>query len=178
MNKGVEFSSGRWLFFLGADDVLFDSIVFETIFSKSIPAKFSLIAGDICYESTKSQFIYSKKRKIKTSSWSSSIWLRNSLHHQGTFYRKQLFKHQQYKLKYKILADYDFNLMLYKARENCQIINLIVSKCAGNGLSKTGDFSIYKEEICLKTNQSSKLFLPFFFIIAFLKYVLGKANSN
>ncbi len=174
MNKGVALSKGEWLYFLGSGDKLYDNAVLKSVFSKSISKKFSLIAGSVIYEGNTKPFIYSKKKFIKNPSWSFLIWLRNGLHHQGTFYRKELFLKNNYNLDYKILSDYWFNIMLFKKNKKCYITKSIISKCNSDGVSKTGSWENYKEEINLKVNHSSFLLFPLFYSLSILKKGLRK----
>lgn len=174
MNKGIKLSKGEWLYFLGSGDILNNETVFEVVFSNTRPKEFSLIAGKILYEGEAQPFIHSKNKKIKNPSWSFSIWVRNSLHHQGTFYKKTLFLNNDYNLDYKVLSDYWFNILLFKNKEKCFLIDLTIAKCNSNGVSKTGSWQTYKEEILLKVNHSSTLLTPFFYSIAFVKIALRK----
>jgi len=174
MNKGIRLSNGEWLYFLGSGDVLKNDYVLETIFSNPISKEFSLIAGKIMYEGATKPFIYSKHKIIKTPSWSFSIWLRNSLHHQGTFYRKELFFKNSYNLKYRVLSDYWFNILLFKSKEKCFLTDLMIAKCNSNGMSKTGSWQTYTEEIKLKINHSSILLSPVFYCIVLVKIALRK----
>ena len=115
---------------------------------------------------------------IKTPFWSFSMWIRNGLHHQGTFYKKTLFKDKKYPLKYRTLSDYWLNLYLYKNKIPCKIIETIIAKCNSDGVSKTGSWSIYKEEVDLKTSLSSVFFSPFFYIIAYMKFLSRKTIND
>jgi hypothetical protein len=97
------------------------------------------------------------------------------LHHQSTFYKKELFDSLIYQLKYPVLADYWLNLYLYKKGFTCKIINNVVAKCNSDGVSKSGDWSIYQEEIQLKIDLSSLTFKPFCYTIAKIKYLFRKS---
>ena len=174
MNKGISYAKGEWIYFLGADDKIFDSSVLQSVFSKKIPNSTLLIAGDILYNKNSKPFIYSHKKKIKKASWSFLMWIRNGLHHQGTFYRKELFQKEKYSLEYKTLSDYAFNIKLYKSKTHCYLINFLIAKCNGTGISKSGKWEIYKEEIDLKINQSHFLLGPFYFGISVVKYLTRK----
>jgi glycosyltransferase involved in cell wall biosynthesis len=174
MNKGVELSKGEWLYFLGSGDGLYNDRVLETVFSNPVPEQVSLIAGKIIYEGDTKPFIYSKHKRVQTPSWSFSIWLRNSLHHQGTLYRRSLFLNNSFNLAYKIVSDYWFNLLLFKNKEHCFIVDLMLAKCNSNGVSKSGSWQLYKEEIKLKMNHSSMVLFPFFFCLAFVKFLTRK----
>ncbi|WP_435803272.1 glycosyltransferase [Polaribacter sp.] len=174
MNKGVFLSKGDWLYFLGTGDVFYNESVLEQVFVNSLNENTNLIAGKIIYEGETKPFIYSEDKMLKNISWSSFMWIRNGLHHQGTFYKKTLFTHRKYSLKYKILSDYWLNLHLFKSKETCSLLDLIISECNSDGVSKTGHWSIYQEEVQLKTDLSSPFFRPFFYIIAVLKFLSRK----
>lgn len=178
MNRGISLAKGDWLYFLGAGDILYNKNVFEDIFKSVSKKKESIIAGKIIYSGPTKPFIYSKHKMIKNIHWSKRMWLANGLHHQGTFYARALFKNRDYNLNYKTLADYHFNLKLFKDNIRCNILNLIIAECNSDGVSKTGDWEIYKEEVNLKTIESSPFLKPFFYIIAFTKFLSRKIVND
>lgn len=178
MNKGVLLSNGDWLYFLGTGDVFYNEKVLEQIFVNSLKENISLIAGKVMYEGEIKPFIYSKEKRVKSVYWSYFMWIRNGLHHQGTFYKKTVFIDRKYSLKYKILSDYWLNLQLYKSKEACKITDLVISKCNSDGVSKAGHWSIYQEEVQLKTDLSSAFFRPFFYIIAMGKFLSRKIVND
>ena len=178
MNTGVSMAKGDWFYFLGAGDVLSNETVLDNIFSHLSEQNTLLISGKIIYNGTEKPFVYSKQKMIKNIHWSKRMWLTNGLHHQGTFYNKELFKNRNYNLKYKTLADYHFNLQLLKRDVKCKILDIIVAKCNSDGASKTGNWKIYREEINLKTIESSLFLRPFFYIIAFTKFLSRKIIND
>ncbi len=178
MNKGISLSKGEWLYFLGSGDVLFNENILSAVFEKSNIELSRLIAGKIIYAGVKKPFIYSKNKMIKNPFWSFSMWFRNGLHHQGTFYKKELFLDYNYNLKYKTLSDYWFNLQLYKNKEKCKLIDFTIAKCNSDGVSKSGNWNVYREEISLKKSLSSVFYAPIFYIIAFSKYMSRKIVND
>lgn len=178
MNKGINLANGAWLYFLGAGDVLYDSNTLQNIFKNSIAKEVSLVVGKIIYEGGNKPFAYSKSKTIKNVHWSKRMWLTNGLHHQGTFYKKELFLNKKYNLKYKVLSDYHFNIQLLKSKTKCNILDTIVARCNSAGVSKLGDWTLYKEEVDLKTNLSSVFLKPFFYIIAFTKFLSRKIVND
>ena len=173
MNKGILKSKGEWLFFLGSGDVFSNDAVLANVFS-SINKGHSLVSGKINYNGNTRPFIYSKRKILKKPTWSSAIWLRNGLHHQGTFYRRKLFLETTYNSTYKILSDYWFHVYLYKKKIPCQIVDLLITNCNSDGVSKKGQWKIYQEEISLKTDLSSVYLAPLFYILSIIKYSLRK----
>jgi len=175
MNKGILLSSGKWVYFLGADDTLKEENVLEKI-AKELQPDFDVVSGKIQYQFTDSDSRQVKKNKgIFSSKWSKQLWLKNTIHHQATFYQRTLFLKNKFNTRYKVLADYEFNLQLYKNKTSVKIIPDGIALCSSKGISKNYNWSLYKEEIRLKTNLSSKLVWPLFFIIALLKYLSKKA---
>lgn len=185
MNKGVKLSKYPWLYFMGADDSFIDdeSLVF---FSKYFETNNDLILGKIIYKVKDGvkPFIYNSKKVEMVSKLTVSIWFYNTLHHQGLFYKRHLFVDNMYNTRYNILADYAFNLQLYKQGVKATVVNRFIATCSSSGISKSGIWQIYKEEIQLKVDQSNLILKPFFYGIAFAKYSLRrflnrkKINTN
>ena len=178
MNKAISLAKGEWLYFLGSGDVFFEDTVLSSIFEDKASISEDLIAGKVVYEGAISAFVYNAKKKVKEAGWSRFMWIRNGLHHQSTFYKKELFDSLIYQLKYSVLADYWLNLYLYKKGFTCKIINSVVAKCNSDGVSKSGDWSIYQEEIQLKIDLSSFAFKPFYYVIAKIKYLFRKSLNE
>ena len=174
MNKGIECSNGKWLYFLGADDQLYNKNTLLNIFSK-INNQYDLILGRIQYDFSKEDSYFIKKKNgIFIPSWSKLIWLKNTIHHQGIIYKKDLFSKLRYDTQYKILSDYAFNLNLYNHHKSCKIINDIISICGSAGVSKNYNWKLYKEEIKLKSQQTSFILFPFISLLCIAKYLIKK----
>ena len=174
MNKGISLSRGKWLYFLGSDDSLKDDTTLENI-AIELQSNFDVVSGKIQYLFTNSDSRQIKKSNgIFSSKWSKKLWIKSTVHHQATFYRRELFKESQYNTDYKILADYEFNLRLFKKKKRVKIIPNIIALCGTQGISKNYNWSLYKEEIKFKTKLSSKLLWPLFFKIALLKFLFKK----
>lgn len=174
MNKGIQLSKGKWLYFLGADDRLLDETTFYNISKLNLPKNTSILSGKVQYHKGDIPFIYSKKKNIKNPSWNFLMWVRNGLHHQGTLYKKTLFKENLFDLNYKILADYAFNLNAYRKNIKCLKTDLIIAECSGKGVSKTGTWSLYKEEYSIKMKESALVFGIFHYLIITIKFFLRK----
>ena len=175
MNKGISLATKEWLYFLGADDVLYNQHVLNDIFSKSIPSQYKLILGCIKYDPKKGDKLYKPTRDgLVKPSWSMKLWIKNSVHHQGAFYRRELFISSGYELKYKVLADYAFNLNLYAKEVEVKIIEIVIAMCGVNGLSKSSGSTIFREDVQLKVDKSSVLLKPLFVLINLLKVVFKK----
>ena len=174
MNKGISLVKGEWILFLGSGDILYSDLVLDTVFKKETTQKTLIIAGSVRYEGNTKPFVYSSKKNEKKPKWSFLMWVWNGLHHQGTFYKKELFLEVQYDLKFKTLSDYWLNIYFYKQQKKCKIIDICISNCNSDGVSKSGTWKLYQEEINLKIKESSLFLKPLFFVISFLKYFTRK----
>jgi len=163
MNKGIDQCSGDWLLFMGTDDQIYHQNVLEETFSHD-NATFWLLYGDIQYSNN----------KIHVSSYDKGLYLRNTIHHQGAFYSKKCFDDYRFNTHYKILGDYELNLLLYKKRASAKKINTIISKCGSRGISKIVSIGLYREELRMKTALFEWYTYPLNFIWVFVKYAVKK----
>lgn len=174
MNKGIQLAKGEWLYFLGSGDVLYDNNVLNNIFSIKTYHNHKILSGKVLYEGENSPFIYNKNKREKEPSWSFLMWIRNGLHHQGTFYNKEIFEQNLYDANYKVFSDYWLNLLLFKKELSCKMLSYRIAICDSNGLSKKGDWKNYKEEIGLKREFSSVFVQPFFYLVSIVKFTFSK----
>lgn len=177
MNKGILKAKGDWLYFLGCDDRLFEKSILQEVFNnlQLYPKKVDLIIGRVLYDMQgKESYFIKKNNGIVISRISQKLWLRNTLHHQSVFYNKKVFEARKYSLKYKILSDYDLNIGLLKNGVSELIIDNIVAVCKTTGLSKKHVWNLYKEEIALKTENSSVFLKPLFYMLSLIKYIMKK----
>lgn len=165
MNKGVLLVKGDWLYFLGSGDYLKTNHVLEIV-SKNIDLKSDILMGNITYEE--------KNEEVFKTKWSYILWLKNTAHHQSIFYSRNVFKKYTYNTHYKILADYDLNLQLYSNKIKVKNIDEIIAICDIDGISKKYTWQLYKEEINLKTHNSSLILRPVFYLLAISKFLFRK----
>ena len=63
---------------------------------------------------------------------------------------------------------------MFKKNTKVKFLNNIIALCGTSGISKKYDWKLYKEEIELKTSESSLLLKPLFVIIAISKYLIKR----
>jgi glycosyltransferase involved in cell wall biosynthesis len=140
MNKGARQAGGEWLLFLGADDQLHSP---DTL-SKISPLLASATEGLVCGTS-----IYTDGRTWPASPNANPRY-RNFLHHQACFYRRTLFAEKGYDITLKLQADYDFNLRQLAGGGAVKRTDIIIATCGAGGLSDSGRWLNYREEIMVR----------------------------
>jgi len=103
MNKAINLVKGKWVIFLGADDILYNSATLSSV-SKYLKGDQFVYYGNAYFKNR--QKIYDKKfGKYK-------LCLRN-ISHQAIFYPIDALRKYKYNTNYPLLADYHLNLLLY-----------------------------------------------------------------
>jgi len=104
MNRGIELSSGRYLYFMGSDDTLHDSFVLGGVYN-------SLgCAPDVLYGNV----IMGDDRNAYAGKFSKYKLLHKNICHQAIFYKREIFEvFGKYDLNYKYLADYAYNMKVF-----------------------------------------------------------------
>ncbi|GGE55689.1 glycosyl transferase family 2 [Pedobacter psychrotolerans] len=128
MNKGIAVAKGRYLYFLGADDILANTDVLKNVSNYLNSDNLDLLVGNISYDTG----------KIFQSSFNFKTLLNNTIHHQGAFYNKNLYDNFSYDINLRLIADYELNLFIYlnKKRFRYKFIKDDISICSDGGASR------------------------------------------
>jgi glycosyltransferase involved in cell wall biosynthesis len=129
MNKGLNIASGNYILFVGADDLLNDENVLNDIAKELAGNNFDFISGNV---------VYNTGRKF-LSKFSFKMLLNNTVHHQSIFYHRSLFSNFRYDTAFKLIADYELNIRLYRNRKTLKykFIDRTISICYASGASRT-----------------------------------------
>ncbi|OSC39383.1 glycosyltransferase family 2 protein [Mycobacterium decipiens] len=107
MNHGVRLASGTWVLFLGADDTLYEPDVLGQVASFIAEHQPSdLVYGDVIMRSKRSRYAgaFDVDRLL----------FEQNICHQAIFYRRELFASiGPYNLRYRLWADWDFNIRCF-----------------------------------------------------------------
>lgn len=104
MNKGIEKASGDWLYFMGCDDYFANDSVLEEI-SIHLNKSSTMVYGNTILNPGGK--VLQQKRNIY------SIFLKN-ICHQAIFYNRTKIADLKYDLNYRLLADWDLNIKIFK----------------------------------------------------------------
>ena len=169
MNKGVNLSSGEWLYFIGADDSLYTPDVIDRIEQHLYDDSIDVL---LCK-------IQEPKVGILDSDLNYKMMFKNFVNHQGAIYRKRIFENYNYNLAYKISSDYDFNMYVWKKGYKFKKVDVIFAIHSFAGISGQAHFISYKEELQIRRKYVKSNFINiigFFYTIS--RYLFRKVRVN
>lgn len=135
MNKGIKKATGKWLYFLGSDDILNNSLVLQKVF-------------DI--NKSKHNVVYGNVKIVGDTTWASNgdIYdkcfdllklLQKNICHQAIFYNKECFTDNAsiYNVEYKLCADWDLNFRFWAIKPFLFIDIMVADFYSGGTTTKT-----------------------------------------
>ncbi len=135
MNGGVQEAKGKWVYFLGADDYLFEKDVLLKITEAMSNTEYSIVYGNVWFD---------KLNRYYDGRFTAAKILERNICHQSVFYSIQLFKSfGEYDLKYTIEADYHFNLRCWLFGVCKKYIPIIVAFHRSGGISSNSRDEIF-----------------------------------
>jgi glycosyltransferase involved in cell wall biosynthesis len=138
MNKGIAAVTSEWLLFLGADDFFASPSTLAEAANLLADPQAAVVVGEARFDDGRLYPFRGSRAAIR----------RNFVHHQASFYRRTLFeRHGGFDTSLRIQADYEYNLRLLHAGAVFTSIPLRISECASGGLSDSGRWANYREEI-------------------------------
>lgn len=147
MNKGIGMASGDYIYFLGADDCLVDSLVITKVANLLIQSpEIDLLCGrvlEVDYELKLSRLSGEPLERIQVLSGCMAP-------HQGMFTRADLLRANQFSIEYKVAADFEFFLRIFLERRNVVFTEECIAQYSCNGISHTSDLWINEYEDILE----------------------------
>lgn len=126
MNKGIARSSGKWLYFLGSDDKLFDHTILDRV-HVGLDDYVKLAYGRAFV--TPDNFTTGKVTLFEDL-------MQYNICHQAIFYSATGMKEFFYDLKFPILADWDLNLKIFgRWPQAIKFLDIVVCEFNNTGVS-------------------------------------------
>lgn len=148
MNKGLLRASGKWVYFLGADDVLLRCL---NVMRRRLRNSNTAYYGDVVLVS---------KGKVLRGPYSWSRLQEANICHQAIFYpREAAFTGRAFNLRYPVLADWALNIELFH-KVRFVYLPVLVALYAGTGLSMRvtdAAFADDREELIRTARLSASL---------------------
>jgi glycosyltransferase involved in cell wall biosynthesis len=164
MNKGIEMAKGDYLYFMGSDDVFYSDRVLESLFME---------AGNLNYEVVYGNVIKKSKGIVYDGEFNPLKLKEKNICHQAIFTHRRVFdKIGKFNTRYKILADWDFNIRWFTNKNiSRRFVHLTIAVyndiSSSSGYFEEG-FYKYKDELLDKYIYSWH-FLMYKKILSFLR---------
>lgn len=136
MNKGLDLATGHFVYHLNAGDTLLHLPMLELTAARA--EKIDVASFPVSVDGTR-QFVPSCGPLLR---------FKNTLHHQGTFYRRDIFP--KYDLQYRVLADFDTNQRLALQRVRMKAYTPVVALHASGGVGDSAKGYVERFQIVRK----------------------------
>jgi len=130
MNKGIGMAKGRWLYFLGSDDKLYNESVLANIFSTTKTIAYNVIYGDVLIDGDTG---WAKSGQIYDGEFNLAKLINRNICHQAMFFKREVFiNHGLFDLQYNVCSDWDVNLRLWSLYPFMYIRQIVAVFKGGN----------------------------------------------
>jgi glycosyltransferase involved in cell wall biosynthesis len=169
MNKSIFLSAGKWLYFLGSDDKLFDNKVLENISVTVLSDKnLQVIYGDVFSE---------RFNGVYGGEYDNKKLLDQNICHQAIFFRKDIFELTGiFNLKYTAQADWDHNLKWFLNKEiRRKYLPVTIAWYADGGFSSLQGDKVFYRDLRLNYLKYGHSSLSFWTKLTMLQYEFLKS---
>lgn len=135
MNKGIAKAKGEYLYFLNAGDSFFSNTILESVNRELSNNRPSLLYGNV-------RLLYQNKYKSRISDFGNlgmralaKVFKGSMPCHQSMFVRNDVMFTRYFNESYKIRADYDLFVYLFRYKYNIKYIELTIANYPAYGIS-------------------------------------------
>ena len=160
MNKGIKHAAGKWLYFLGSDDELYNEFVLPKILQFSRESQAEFVYGNVLI---KGHVLWAKNKQVYDGIFDIKKLLTKNICHQSIFYKTSLIKihHIQFNNQYPVCADWDFNLKCWSINK-FSYTDSIIAIFNGGGSSSNFTNDNFSNDIVNK-------YIEYFKVTSYLK---------
>lgn len=152
MNKGTLKAAGEWLNFMNAGDTFYDQNVLEKVFRNNNWEDTDVIYGDVYIK-------YKNTKKLRSTLPIKHLEKGMPFCHQSTFIKTKLQKKITFDTHYKICADYNLFLTLYKQKYHFKKIDIAIATFLYGGVSTDAFISLMVEEWHISGKNNNNYFI-------------------
>jgi glycosyltransferase involved in cell wall biosynthesis len=152
MNVALDYASGDWIYFIGADDILFDEfsdLAFE-LSDLSVIYYGSVLKEDVKYLGEVTAYQHAK----------------TTICHQAIIYPAKVFKKYRFNTKYKISSDHVLNMWCWKDKDfKFEFKDYVIAMFNHTGISsiKKDDYFEANKSMLIRENYGVRIWLRFVF---------------
>ncbi|MDI9356644.1 MAG: glycosyltransferase family 2 protein [Chitinophagaceae bacterium] len=177
MNKGIDIATGDYLNFMNSDDEFVGESVLEQV-QNLFMSKYrdvDVFCGAVNYIIEK----YHKKNTLYSTLDIRSIYGKDTLRHQGTFYQKKIFDTVgKYDISYKIAGDYEHFLRILHSKADMIMDAIIIANMFSEGVSSNSLMPFRLLELKEKRKILKNYYLPQHGVIKTIAYHLRYDGLN
>ena len=138
MNQATEYAKGEYLVYMNCGDIFADKTVLSNIRKAIGNREYSMVYGDCI-----------RKGVLFTQPTILSLYYlyRKPINHQSIFFNRKIVKDLNlYNTQYRIIADHDLELKIYKTGIETLHVNMAICVYQGGGLSETASGEIRRRK--------------------------------
>jgi glycosyltransferase involved in cell wall biosynthesis len=171
MNTGIKIAKGDWIYFLGSDDKIYNNDVLKNVVSIIEQDKYEVIYGDVLSKAFNGRY---------DGEFDANKFYYQNICHQSIFFKSYLFKTLGlYNLKYKINADWDFNLKWFFTPKISRLyIDEIIAEYGDSGISTLNKDELFHKDKILNYLSYGNLHLPIRLRMSLFKKEIEKCCIN
>jgi len=137
MNNSIQYAEGEWVIFMNAGDAFFDRNVLSKVCGEMTDSA-DVVYGDVVIQE-------GQRYKFVQGGGTEEFHRKNPIHHQASFTRAELLRRYPFDTSYKIMADYNLFLKLYRDQASFKKIDTVVATYLLGGLSHKHFICFQKE---------------------------------
>lgn len=130
MNKGIEKANGEWMLFLNSGDWLYSNDTLKKVFSQDYDT--DILYGDVMYHWPDQRGMELERKPDNLSLY---FFYTDTLCHQATFYKKEIFDTHRYNESFRICSDWALYIQLLTEGYKFQHLPFCISNFAQDGIS-------------------------------------------
>ncbi len=142
MNKGMDLSTGDWMYFMGADDAFYNENTLTDLYEQGLFQEEQIVYGNV---SVLGDTSWAKNGSIYDGPFELKKLLKKNICHQAIFYPSSVIKQIGYFTeKYSTSSDWDYNLRCF-IKYKFTYADKIIAFFKTGGISMGGDDSLSKD---------------------------------